>query len=90
MNKTGEMLDKSQKLNNLIGEYKETLNEIEKKALEIAINNLETSFCIEKSVGFLEFISERKKKENDMINSDYVAEKVLSTALGGEKINGGL
>jgi hypothetical protein len=81
------MLDKSQELNTLIGKYKQTLNEIEKKALEIAINNLETSFCIEKSVGFLEFIAEWKKKENEVINA---GEKVLSRALGGEKINGGL
>jgi hypothetical protein len=75
------MLDKSHELNKLIGKYKQTLNEIEKKALEIAINNLETSFCIEKSVGFLEFISECKKKENELVNVDYEAEKVLSTAL---------
>ena len=42
--------------------YIETLTNIEKKALEIAINNLESSFDIEKSIGYLEFI----KKINDV------------------------
>lgn len=42
--------------------YIETLTNIEKKALEIAINNLESSFDIEKSIGFLEFM----KKINDV------------------------
>jgi hypothetical protein len=90
MNKRGEMLDKSQELNKLIDKYKQTLNEIEKKAFVIAINNLETSFCIEKSVGFLEFISECEKKENELVNADNAVEKVLSIELEGEKINGGL
>jgi hypothetical protein len=60
MNKNEEKLGKSQ---DLIDEYKQTLNEIEKKALEIAVKNLETSFCIEKSVGYLEFISSRKETD---------------------------
>ena len=36
--------------------YLNSLNEIEKQALNIAKKNLESSFCIEKSIGFLEFI----------------------------------
>ena len=40
----------------LIEKYKKSLNDIEKKALEIAEKNLETSFNIEKSIGFLEFL----------------------------------
>ncbi|AET73241.1 hypothetical protein PGAG_00352 [Phaeocystis globosa virus 12T] len=61
MNKSEEMPEKPEESVDLIEEYKQTLNEIEKNALVIAINNLETSFCIEKSVGFLEFMSSRKK-----------------------------
>ena len=61
MNKSEEMPKKPEESVDLIEEYKQTLNEIEKNALVIAINNLETSFCIEKSVGFLEFMSSRKK-----------------------------
>ena len=34
--------------NYLILEYKNSLNELERKALEIAEKNLESSFCIEK------------------------------------------
>tara|TARA_B110000444_G_scaffold42817_2_gene38700 strand:+ start:3055 stop:3327 length:273 start_codon:yes stop_codon:yes gene_type:complete len=89
MNKSGELLDNSGELNKLIYAYKETLNEIEKKALGIAINNLETTFCIEKSVGFLKFISERNDKETELINADYRAVGVLSKALGGKRINDG-
>jgi len=45
--------------NYLILEYKNSLNELERKALEIAEKNLESSFCIEKSIGFLEFLKTR-------------------------------
>jgi len=61
MNKSEDMPEKPEESDDVIEEYKQTLNEIEKNALVIAINNLETSFCIEKSVGFLEFMSSRKK-----------------------------
>jgi|TARA_B110000977_G_scaffold197019_2_gene278593 hypothetical protein len=70
--------------NNYIEKYKESLNSIEKKALTIAEKNLESSFDIEKSIGFVNFINE---KENDMVNADYKAVGVLSTALGGKRIN---
>ena len=42
--------------NYLIEKYKDSLNELEIKALTIAETNLESSFCIEKSIGFLEFL----------------------------------
>ncbi len=42
--------------NYLIEKYINSLNELERKALEIAEKNLESSFCIEKSIGFLEFL----------------------------------
>ena len=35
--------------------YKEQLSELEKIVLEIAINNLETSFDIIKSIGYIEW-----------------------------------
>tara|TARA_B100000482_G_C12521093_1_gene264502 strand:- start:606 stop:794 length:189 start_codon:yes stop_codon:yes gene_type:complete len=47
--------------NELIEEYKKSLNELEQQALLIAEKNLESSFNIEKSIGFLEFL---KKIEN--------------------------
>ena len=43
-------------INYLIEKYKNSLNELEKKALLLAEKNLESSFCIEKSIGFLEFL----------------------------------
>ena len=46
---------------NNIEEYKESLSELEKKALEIAEKNLESSFNLEKSIGYQEFL---KSKEN--------------------------
>ena len=36
--------------------YIETLTEIEKKALEIAKINLESSFCLDKSIGYLNWL----------------------------------
>jgi len=44
-----------------IQEYIANLSEIEKKVLEIAIKNLESSFCIEKSIGFLAFQKLKQK-----------------------------
>jgi len=46
----------------LIEEYIESLNEIEKIVLEIAKEHLETSFCIEKSIGFIKWYEEKNKK----------------------------
>ena len=44
------------KSNNNIKNYIESLNTIENKALEIAIEELESSFNIEKSIGFIEYM----------------------------------
>lgn len=41
--------------NNAIKEYIESLSSIETKALTIAIRELESSFSIEKSIGFINF-----------------------------------
>jgi hypothetical protein len=40
---------------NIIKKYIEQMSEIEKIAFEIAKKNLESSFDIEKSIGFIEF-----------------------------------
>tara|TARA_Y100001970_G_C14252837_1_gene873080 strand:- start:3957 stop:4166 length:210 start_codon:yes stop_codon:yes gene_type:complete len=48
-----------------IKKYKESLNQLEKQALFIAENNLETSFCIEKSIGFLQFLKSFDSHVND-------------------------
>lgn len=45
----------SQDSQNIIELYKKSLNNLEKKAFIIAQTNLESSFSIEKSIGFLEF-----------------------------------
>lgn len=50
---------KSHIIKELITKYINSLNPIEKEALNIAKEQLESSFCLEKSIGFLEF-----KKEN--------------------------
>ena len=44
--------------------YIANLSEIEKQVLEIARKNLESSFCIEKSIGFLEFLKNKNKPES--------------------------
>ena len=46
--------------NPLIVEYVEQLDITEKTALKIAHQQLETSFDIEKSIGFLDWIKNRK------------------------------
>lgn len=45
----------------LVLEYIETLTEDEKKAMNIAKQHLETSFCIEKSNGFINWKKKHKK-----------------------------
>ena len=44
----------------IIDKYLETLNDIEKIALQIAKEDLGTSFNIEKSIGFLNWIKKNK------------------------------
>jgi len=45
-----------------VTKYLNSLSEIECKALEIAKMQLESSFCIEKSIGFLEFLKKHNLK----------------------------
>lgn len=55
-------LDEMTESDILILEYIETLTHDEKKAMNIAKQHLETSFCIEKSNGFINWIKKRKLK----------------------------
>jgi len=55
------MKTKSPELEMKINEYINQLNPKEKKALDIAINHLESSFTIEKSIGFLKFLENQNK-----------------------------
>ena len=68
--------------NYLIEKYKNSLNELERRALTIAKTNLESSFCIKKSIGFLEFMKELERQENDMNKADEIADGVKMTELG--------
>ena len=45
--------------NELIASYINSLNAIELKALEIAKQQLQSSFDVEKSIGFLEFLKSK-------------------------------
>lgn len=48
-----------EQLQELINEYIDSLSEIEKIVLKIAEEHLESSFCIEKSVGFVRWLREK-------------------------------
>jgi len=57
------MSNKSNNIN-FIEEYKESLSEQERIVLQIAIEHLESSFDIEKSIGFLEWLSKHNENSN--------------------------
>jgi len=46
----------------LFAEYIATLAEVELQAMEIAKSHLKTSFSLEKSIGFVAFLADKKKK----------------------------
>ena len=50
---------------NLIEKYLESLNIFQQKALIIAQDQLESSFILEKSIGFLKFKQEKEKQEKE-------------------------
>ena len=55
-NNTIESIVQGLKLkNNTIKEYIDTLNTLEYKALTISIRELETSFSLEKSIGYIKY-----------------------------------
>ena len=52
MNNKTNNINNKEKEEILLNKYIEQLNEIEKKVLSIAIDHLETSFNLKKSIGF--------------------------------------
>jgi hypothetical protein len=54
-NNIEKIIEELKVTNNNIKKYIESLNSIERKALTIAIRELESSFSIEKSIGFIDF-----------------------------------
>ena len=55
-----KQLSASEHQNAQIQKYLDSLNSSEKKAYEIAKTKLESSFDIQKSIGFLEFMKSQK------------------------------
>lgn len=55
-----EVKTEEELLQEQIDEYISTLNEREKLVLEIAKEHLESSFCIERSVGFVKWKNSKK------------------------------
>ena len=51
------------KAEELIAEYKESLTEQEQLVLNIAIEHLESSFDIEKSIGYLKWLEDYKSEQ---------------------------
>ena len=51
---------KEQSKEQMIEQYLEQLTKAEKVAYQIAVKKLETSFCIEKSIGFLKFMDKHQ------------------------------
>jgi hypothetical protein len=54
------MQHNSKDIEYLITEYLKSLTDVERKALQIAQDQLESSFCIEKSIGYLEWFKIKK------------------------------
>lgn len=54
----------SDNLDNLIERYINSLTTIERLVLEMAKRHLESSFCIEKSIGFIEWMKLNREREN--------------------------
>ena len=57
---TEELIQSLKLKNNTLKNYIETLNPLEYKALAISIRELETSFSLEKSIGYISYIKSLK------------------------------
>lgn len=55
----------SMKMEELVAEYISQMDEKDRIAYEIAKDHLETSFDIEKSIGFQDYLKERANKNKD-------------------------
>ena len=58
------------KTEELITKYKDSLSEQERIVLKIAIDHLESSFDIEKSIGYLEWLKNNNKQKPISKNND--------------------
>lgn len=56
-------MNKDTKTQELITNYKDSLSEQEQIVLKIAIEHLESSFDIEKSIGYLEWLKNNSKQK---------------------------
>jgi len=52
---SAKAIDKLKEKNDAVKEYIENLSPLEYKALNVALRELESSFSIEKSIGFIDF-----------------------------------
>jgi hypothetical protein len=59
---TDKMSDDELKI--ILDEYIESMTDMEKIVMEIARDHLESSFCLEKSVGFISWYREKLKNSN--------------------------
>jgi hypothetical protein len=50
-------IEKLKSKNNTIKDYIESLNPIQYKALQISIRELESSFSLEKSIGYIDYVN---------------------------------
>lgn len=57
INKHESTIEKLKSQNNTFKDYIESLNEIQYQALNISIRELESSFSLEKSIGYINYIS---------------------------------
>jgi hypothetical protein len=55
-NTSEDIIQNLKSKNNTLKNYIETLNPLEYKALTISIRELETSFSLEKSIGYINYI----------------------------------
>jgi hypothetical protein len=55
-NTSKDIIQNLKSKNNTLKNYIETLNPLEYKALTISIRELETSFSLEKSIGYINYI----------------------------------
>jgi len=68
-----DIIEKLKSKNNTIKNYIETLSPLEHKALAISIRELETSFSLEKSTGYINYSKALKQSINQSINLSHKA-----------------
>lgn len=64
LNKQESTIEKLKSKNNTIKTYIESLDPLHYKALNISIRELETSFSLEKSIGYINYTKQLKQASN--------------------------